>query len=189
VISIGYPRWLPPQTDRVFLDRKADSWDRLPDYIRRQLRERRDEIAAVRADIAKRAKVKVMPPVEITGDAWLSRDWEQCVHAGTGVVEVGRAIQFGVKLSGASALLADGFELREILLHGFSHCFWLTHTLSRMARPRKSADPFGSIAGCSTTRTSKRGSSRGPRIGSATTTFSSSSGEPEISSSAAATPS
>lgn len=60
MISIAMPGRLPPHADRVFLDRKEDSLCRLPDYVRSQLRERRDEIAAIRADIAKQAKVKVM---------------------------------------------------------------------------------------------------------------------------------
>lgn len=136
MISIGYSRCLPPQADRVLLDRKGDAWHRLPEFVRRQLRERRDEIVAIRADIAKQAKVKVMPPVEITSDAWLSRDWEECVHAGAGVVEVGQAMQFGVKISGASALMANTVELRGILLHGFNHCLWLNrHVLQAGVAP------------------------------------------------------
>jgi hypothetical protein len=135
MISIAMRGRLPPPEERVFLDRKGDSWGRLPDYVRSQLRERRDEIAAIRADIAKQAKVKVMPPVEITGDAWLSRDWEESVHAGAGVVEVGQAMQFGVKIAGASALLADVVDLREILLHGFNHCLWLTRHVLQAGLP------------------------------------------------------
>lgn len=126
VISIVTPGQLPPPQDRVFLDRRTDSWGRLPEPLRGQLRERRDEIAAIRADIARKAVVEVMPPVKITGDAWVSREFEEVVHVGAGVVEVGRAMQFGVKIAGASALLADVVELREMLLHGFAHCLWLT---------------------------------------------------------------
>jgi len=135
VISIVKPGQLPPPEDRVFLDRRADSWGRLPESLRRELRERREEIAAIRADIASKAMVEVMPPVKITGDAWVSRNFEEVVHAGAGVVEVGRAMQFGVKIAGASALLADVVELREMLLHGFAHSLWLTRHVLHAGMP------------------------------------------------------
>jgi hypothetical protein len=135
MISIAMPGTLPPSKDRVFLERKSKSWRRLPESIRQELREVRDKVAAIRADIAAKAVVEVMPPVTITGDAWLSQNFEQAVHAGSGLVSVGRAMQFGVMLSGASALLADVVELREILLHGFGHCLWLTRYALQAGMP------------------------------------------------------
>ncbi len=106
--------------------------------MQRELEEERDEVVAIRASIAKQAVVDVMPPVVITGDAWVDRDYEEYLHVASGVVEVGRAMQFGVKLSGASTLLADGLELRELLLHGFNHCFWLTrHALQDGVPPEE----------------------------------------------------
>lgn len=126
MISIAWPRWLPPSEDRVFLDTHSLAWHRLPGSIQDELRDQREEIAAIRADIAKQAKVKVMPPVEISADTWVSQHYERYLHAGAGVVAVGRAMQFGVKISGASAMFADAVDLRELLLHEFNHCLWLT---------------------------------------------------------------
>ena len=138
MISIAIRGRLPPHADRVFLDRNSESWRRLPESMRQELEEERDEVAEIRASIAKQAVVDVMPPVVITGDAWVDRDYEEYLHVASGVVEVGRAMQFGVKLSGASTLLADGLELRELLLHGFNHCFWLIrHALQDGAPPEE----------------------------------------------------
>jgi hypothetical protein len=67
-----------------------------------------------------------MPPVEITCDAWVSPDCEDCLHAGVGAVRVGSTIQYGVRISGASAYFASPLQLREILLHGFSPCAWFS---------------------------------------------------------------
>lgn len=92
MISIARPGRLPPPEDRVFLDRDFDPRDGRHRSIWLRLRDRRDEIAVIRADIASRAKVEAMPPVQITSDAWVGRDPDECIHAGTGAIPVGRAV-------------------------------------------------------------------------------------------------
>jgi hypothetical protein len=135
VISIARPGRLPPSEGRVFLDGDVDARDRRHRSIWPQLRDRRDEIAEIRTDIARQAKVEVMPPVQITTDAWIGRGPDECIHAGTGAISVERAMQIGVRLSGASALLADDLMLRQILLHQFSHCFWAARQVVGMGLP------------------------------------------------------
>jgi hypothetical protein len=135
VISVAKPGRLPPHEERVFLDGDLDYRDRQHRAIWRRLRNRRDEIAEIRADIASQAQIQVMPPVEITTDAWISQHPGEYIHAGSGAIPVGRAMQIGVRVSGASALLADGLELRQILLHQFSHCFWASRQLVGMGLP------------------------------------------------------
>lgn len=135
MISIARRGRLPPPEERVFLDGDVDARDRRHRAIWPQLHGRRDDVAEIRADIARQAKVEVMPPVQITTDAWLRPGPDECIHAGTGAIPVGRAMQIGVRLSGASALLADDLTLRQILLHQFSHCFWAARQAVGMGLP------------------------------------------------------
>jgi hypothetical protein len=138
VISIVKPGRLPPPEDRVFLDRQNFlCWKKLPGAVRGELGQRREEIAAIRADIARKAKVRVMPPVQITSNAMMSCNHRDIIHAGAGRVRVGNVKQFGVLLSGATAFFASPVDLREILLHGFSHCLWLTRHALRTNMPAR----------------------------------------------------
>ena len=72
-----------------------------------------------------------MPPVEILDVAWVGPDPEaHCLGAIGGPWIDGRG-QFGVVMPGASILGADALTLRQILLHGFSQCFWCERQMLR----------------------------------------------------------
>jgi hypothetical protein len=99
-------------------------WKKLPIDIRIGIRKKRDEIVEIRAGIAQRAKVHVMPPVDIFDVAWVPPDLSRCISGKSGVVVVDGLTQFGVQLAGASVLFAEVDALRGLLLHEFAHCFW-----------------------------------------------------------------
>jgi hypothetical protein len=126
---------MTPRQEWVFLKQHPLRWKKLPIDIRMGLRQKRDEIVEVRAGIAERAKVHVMPPVEIFDSAWVAPDMSGCISGRAGVVVVDGSTHFGVQVAGASVLFADEAALRGILLHEFAHCFWhLQVSLASMVR-------------------------------------------------------
>ncbi|MGB7814274.1 MAG: hypothetical protein WBP56_24430, partial [Polyangia bacterium] len=128
---------MTPDHERVFLKQHPLRWRRLPIDIRIGLRKKRDEIVEIRAGIAQRAKVHVMPPVEIFDVAWVTPDLIKCIYGASGIVAVAGQTHFGVQLAGASVLFADEAALRGMLLHEFSHCFWhLQQALLAHAEPQ-----------------------------------------------------
>jgi hypothetical protein len=132
---------MTPHHERVFLKQHPLRWKKLPIDIRIGLRKKRDEIVEIRAGIAERAKVHIMPPVEIFDIAWVSPDLSGCISGRASVVVVDGSTHFGVQLAGASVLFADEAALRGMLLHEFTHCFWhLKVSLASMARGEVSLD-------------------------------------------------
>ena len=127
---------MTPLREQVFLKKNPMRWGKLPIAVRMNLRSKRDALVDIRAAIADRARVHVMPPVEIFDVAWQVPGSTGCVHGVANVVRVDGKSQFGVKLAGASVLYADSCALRGLLLHEFSHCFWmLQESLTRPLKP------------------------------------------------------
>lgn len=126
---------MTPIREQVFLRQHPLRWKELPIEVRMGLRKKREEIVEIRAAIAERAKVHVMPPVEIFDVAWVLDDLSGCISGRASVVAFDGRSQFGVQLAGASVMFADEPALRGLLLHEFAHCFWQSQAmLASMAR-------------------------------------------------------
>lgn len=96
---------------------------KLPIDVRMALNDGRYRVSRIRAEIAGRAKVNVMPPVEILDVGWTTPNFDGIVHGCATPIQVGRNMLMGVRLTGPIVITGDDGILRSVLLHEFAHCF------------------------------------------------------------------
>jgi len=63
--------FLPVELDKVWLRVGRLRWRLLSDRLRRMLIEGTENVARIRNEIAKSAKVSCMPPVEVLAELWI----------------------------------------------------------------------------------------------------------------------
>jgi len=115
-------RIVADQTDAVWLRVKARSWSRLPEAVRESLLLGMERIAAIRLAIAKSAKVRSMPPIEIVPEVW--SDGQGLISGRTQMLALRKAMFVGVQLPATTAACQDRTVVRRVLVHEFSHCFY-----------------------------------------------------------------
>jgi hypothetical protein len=110
------------QTDAVWLRVNSRSWSRVPAAVRESLLLGMERIAAIRLAIAKSAKVRSMPPIEIVPEVW--SDGQGLISGRTQMLALRKAMFVGVQLPATTAACLDRTAVRRVLVHEFSHCFY-----------------------------------------------------------------
>ena len=82
-----------------------------------------ERVASIRAEIASRAKVATMPPVEIVPYIW-TRD-RALICGRVTALRHGDGSYFGVQLPAPTALCTDRKAVRALLVHEFAHWFYI----------------------------------------------------------------
>jgi hypothetical protein len=114
------------QDVEVIFRRDLERWQQLPEEIRSALERGANDVATIRDDIRRDAKVHVMPVVEMFDQIWYAPD-------GRATVDGRASFSFGEDGSKyPAALLAapvlccgDDEVIRATLVHEFTHCFYM----------------------------------------------------------------
>src|SRR5687767_5556105 len=114
--------------DRTFSTQTNEVWlapGRAPApsaIVRPILLEGLERIAAIRADVARAAKIGTMPPVEVVPHIW--RHDEGLAHGAMAILPTEDGVTFGVRLPAQTAACKDEYAVRAVLVHEFAHCFY-----------------------------------------------------------------
>jgi hypothetical protein len=88
-----------------------------------------ERIAAIRAEIAKAARVATMPPVEIVPYIW--RHNNRLAHGAMSILPTEDGVTFGVRLPAQTAACMNESAVRAVLVHEFAHCFYFATEIVR----------------------------------------------------------
>jgi hypothetical protein len=107
-------------------------WSRFPASFQQEPLDGVKRVARITADITAKAKVDIMPPVEIVAQVWLHGE---TATAGTcTLLKIRHGTQYGARLPAPTAVCEDEPVVRSILVHEFAHAFgrliWLWETPS-----------------------------------------------------------
>lgn len=115
-------------SDRTFSTRTNEVWlarGRAPKpsaIVRPILIDGLERIAAIRAEVAKAARIDTMPPVEVVPYIW--RHQHSLAHGAMAMLPTGDGVTFGVRLPAQTAACTDEAAVRAVLVHEFAHCFY-----------------------------------------------------------------
>ena len=82
-----------------------------------------EQVASIRAEIARAAKVATMPAVEVVPYIWIQDRVLICGRVTA--LRQGAGAYFGVQLPAPTALCTDQAAVRALLVHEFAHWFYL----------------------------------------------------------------
>jgi hypothetical protein len=116
----------PVLLDDVRLKISLVCWRHLSCKCRNRLISGTTNIARIRGKIAKSAKVRSMPPVDVGGEIWMHGS--HVLDGSALPLTVDGETSFGVHLSAHVAMHRDDALIRAILIHEFAHCFYYVRT-------------------------------------------------------------
>jgi hypothetical protein len=103
----------------VWLTTSLAQWNRFPFRVKQVALDGLERVGTLRAQIAADSKVQEMPPVEVACEIWGDYRSRVCGHA----CLLGN--RFGARLPVSTATARDEVIVRRLLVHEFSHCFFL----------------------------------------------------------------
>jgi hypothetical protein len=114
----------PFQSERVWLKARHRTWKPLAPRIKRDLCDAAKNVATIRDAISADAQVHSMPPVEIVAELWRTND-DRFIFGRATALERGKEWEFGVQLPASTAVHCNPMQIRRVLVHEFSHCFFM----------------------------------------------------------------
>ena len=110
---------------QVVLKKDLLRWPKLPAPVRAALVEGTENIRQLRDEIGRDARVSVMPPVQVVAEIWTDPNRRNSLNGRATVLRVKNSNMIGVQLPAVPVVSRDSAVLRAILVHEFSHCFFM----------------------------------------------------------------